>query len=787
MANDIIQMIKDGQIDFSDQKMKTAYALNLCTVSVSQIIDYDDAIILEQEYEAILNNINIEKMPKDEALLKILKQLLDTITFFRIEEGDKALIDKEYQHRMKNAIWNAIPNFGLLIAGGNPFTMVGALASQIGIGYMNYRRAKAENALSYEKAMWQLHRSAIEQFNGLRRELFDTAWRLADAYEFPDSYRLTERQVKQYDDILMDPDPYRRYERLNTIKDAFVAYPPFWYFWGSTANELINISTGDEADFYRSNAKTFYDIFIRAFTECNLLRENQIASSCALEYINLLDAEEDKDKIIELLEIATTMSGNANDVLQLCAFGYLKINKYQEAAEILRVLVNERYNPIVNGQLLSGLYVSSYIEGDESVVPLYGRLKTRVDKEYLYCLPDKSDTVDMQSISDSFIASQKEILSKKYGIAIDRFRHKYRVLFGRCIPVPGSKEYTDSYYDESVDAFSARRADGQLLKEKHGLEHYADSVVQYDYPYNYLTLFNKMFDDVCELNCTQGKEEELLQALSKGLIQKRNQIKEIRKKAEDRAKFTLETYYEMLSLGFDQFSGEFFALIIQYATEYLNTKKTIVSMNDAETNLRTFCLKQGFGSPDEMYDTADDLIIPDDDQPKMYLGLELIDEGESTIVIDQKREETLDVIRRSYSRIILDKELVDLVFEGSEAFDRYFITLEVPDKRNIRRKTVAILDDKTTLDNDLLFTTEGVIRIQKRKMKSVVPYDEILVNKTKQGEGLIIHSDFTNGHISMPFLIDLIEQLSSNHALEVKAQSSPLELIKKVMRKTTEV
>jgi hypothetical protein len=171
----------------------------------------------------------------------------------------------------------------------------------------------------------------------------------------------------------------------------------------------------------------------------------------------------------------------------------------------------------------------------------------------------------------------------------------------------------------------------------------------------------------------------------------------------------------------------------------------------------------------------------------MYLGLELIDEGESTIVIDQKREETLDVIRRSYSRIILDKELVDLVFEGSEAFDRYFITLEVPDKRNIRRKTVAILDDKTTLDNDLLFTTEGVIRIQKRKMKSVVPYDEILVNKTKQGEGLIIHSDFTNGHISMPFLIDLIEQLSSNHALEVKAQSSPLELIKKVMRKTTEV
>ena len=36
------------------------------------IIDYDDINIMEQEYEAILNNLNLEQMPKDEALLNIL-------------------------------------------------------------------------------------------------------------------------------------------------------------------------------------------------------------------------------------------------------------------------------------------------------------------------------------------------------------------------------------------------------------------------------------------------------------------------------------------------------------------------------------------------------------------------------------------------------------------------------------------------------------------------------------------------------------------------------------------
>lgn len=52
------------EIDFNDIKIRTAYALNLCTVSVSQIIDYNDLIVLEQEYETILNNLNIEMMPR---------------------------------------------------------------------------------------------------------------------------------------------------------------------------------------------------------------------------------------------------------------------------------------------------------------------------------------------------------------------------------------------------------------------------------------------------------------------------------------------------------------------------------------------------------------------------------------------------------------------------------------------------------------------------------------------------------------------------------------------------
>lgn len=199
------------EIDFNDIKIRTAYALNLCTVSVSQIIDYNDLIVLEQEYETILNNLNIEMMPKDESLLKILKQLLDTITFFRIQEVDKKFIERDYQNKMKNAIWSAIPNIGVIFGGGDRKALAFTLASQIGIGYMNYRKNKAYIEDERERNQWRLQRAAIEQFNGLRRELFDTAWRLVDAYDLPDEYRLTEYQVKQYNEILMDADIYRRF------------------------------------------------------------------------------------------------------------------------------------------------------------------------------------------------------------------------------------------------------------------------------------------------------------------------------------------------------------------------------------------------------------------------------------------------------------------------------------------------------------------------------------------------------------------------------------------------
>jgi hypothetical protein len=351
-----VSVLSDTPIP-EDQKIKVAYALNLCAVSVSQIIDYKDIYILEQEYDAILNNLNIQNFVKDEALLTVLKQLLDTITFFRIQEGDKKFIEKEYQQKMKNAIWSAAPNLALIFAGGDPVTMAIAAATQIGIGYMNYRKNKNQYLLEKEKQEWELQRTAIEQFNSLRRDLFEAAWRLSEKYDFSDKYRLTEKQITQYNEILLDPDPLRRYERLDSISEIFGAFPPYWYYKGNAAKEVFHLykkRSDDIALNYKNIAHNDYQQFRKIYTP--FMREDVIAASCFLENLALLPPETEIDEKKKLLDDAIELAGNNLDVLQLCIFHYIEINDDEKAEFVLRKLVNEDYNTSLNGKILSRLY-----------------------------------------------------------------------------------------------------------------------------------------------------------------------------------------------------------------------------------------------------------------------------------------------------------------------------------------------------------------------------------------------------------------------------------------------
>lgn len=382
----------------NEEKIKAAYALNLCTVSISQIVDYADINIVIQEQNAILNDLNLERFPKTDALLIILRRILDQCWQFQLQEREKKMIDQDYQHQLKNALRKSIPSLGVIFASGDPRAMLMTLATQVGIGLVNYRRNKEEYAYGRDRKLWEIDQRKRASFFGLQQELFEAAWKMAEEFEFPDEYRLTDNQIKQYSKVLMETNPIIRYSQLEAISGNFSAYPQFWYQIGSTANSIYRDDKfGFDEDIkqsYRPKAIEHFEKY-RELNRFALLREDALTASWALEYIDLLNLKnaEDREKAEELASIAEKNAGSAMDVLELCAFARLKLGDHDKAAKLFTQLVDNRYNTGLTAQILSGLYIQKgRSETDrEDAYLQYRLLKQKAEPSYLLPFPKTPD------------------------------------------------------------------------------------------------------------------------------------------------------------------------------------------------------------------------------------------------------------------------------------------------------------------------------------------------------------------------------------------------------------
>ena len=382
----------------NEEKIKAAYALNLCTVSISQIVDYADINVVIQEYNTILNDLNLERFPKTDALRIILRQILDQCGQFQLQEEEKKMIDRDYQHQLKNALRSSIPRLGVIFASGDPRAMLMTLATQVGIGLVNYRRNKDEYAYGRDRKLWEIDQRKRASFFGLQQELFEAAWKMAEEFEFPDEYRLTDKQIKQYSKVLMEKNPIIRYSQLEAISGNFSAYPQFWYQIGSTANSIYRDDKFNLDDDIKQSFRPKAIAHFEKYRELNrfaLLREDALTASWALEYIDLLNLKnaEDREKAEELASIAEKNAGSAMDVLELCAFARLKLGDHDKAAKLFTQLVDNRYNTGLTAQLLSGLYIQKgRSETDrEDAYLQYRLLKQKAEPSYLVPFPKTPD------------------------------------------------------------------------------------------------------------------------------------------------------------------------------------------------------------------------------------------------------------------------------------------------------------------------------------------------------------------------------------------------------------
>jgi len=149
-------------------------ALNYCHNSLYKIIEYNDRIILDDEYNNIISNINLTKIP-DQETIQVVLRLMDALTKFKLSENEKEHLNKIYEKRAEKALYDGLRfsvhsvKDGAVSAIQLNWAKAAASAANIKDVYRDYRDQMATYRLELEERIWQLESEALVEINELNK------------------------------------------------------------------------------------------------------------------------------------------------------------------------------------------------------------------------------------------------------------------------------------------------------------------------------------------------------------------------------------------------------------------------------------------------------------------------------------------------------------------------------------------------------------------------------------------------------------------------------------------
>jgi len=302
--------------------------INYLTASLVKISTYNDRLMLDQEYNNIINNINLRRIHDEEAINQI-KQMMEVITQLKINETDREFIRKTYDDNIKNAMYEAFSS--TKSTGSDPLTWALNALSSAGTVSLQYKNIVAKYRLKMGEKNWGLKKSDIKKLDELRRTFIGSLWKILNRRKIDDKKRLTESQVKHYIEATKDENGERRYRKLRRMERDFSLYPPYWYNRGFTAARL-----GKEADAIKSFEA--YEGIARG-----ILRNDPMLASVLMNHIGLISIDSQKPKVISFLRTINDESPLDPQGNIYTAIVYSRIGMISEAHERLQVNIDNGF------------------------------------------------------------------------------------------------------------------------------------------------------------------------------------------------------------------------------------------------------------------------------------------------------------------------------------------------------------------------------------------------------------------------------------------------------------
>ncbi len=323
-----------------------ALALNYCRASLCKIVSYNDRIVVDEEYSNIINNIDLTKI-RDEEITNLIRELADSISPFKLQEGDKERFLGKYERKATTAVYLSLSGADALFYGngGDPFVLAAMDLVQTGGAYEDYTGNMEDYRKAFGENLWKLEKDAVVGLKDIQKDFLETCWRLMKQHGRPEDWRVTEEQMEHYVNVLKDGDQERKLRELRIIEGDFKTYPPFWYHYGRAAQGRAEVNL----------ALTAYQTIERLHK--GLLREDHLYSSALMNRIQLLDDENEEGEIERcLMEIAGNSPQDWRKNI-FCAIKFSEYMEYEAATERLITNIENQKNIPLSMRVLGEIYM----------------------------------------------------------------------------------------------------------------------------------------------------------------------------------------------------------------------------------------------------------------------------------------------------------------------------------------------------------------------------------------------------------------------------------------------
>ncbi len=300
--------------------LDTIAQINHINWVVNVIKTYDNAMILEEEYEKIsYGNLNLNRIPDEEARGRITN-MLDTLYSLRKDEREmKHWRDKFWDDRMRKMreydLGTAKRVWGLFREGILGFMTydIGTVlqtAFDVGHGCLSLQYDYDNFVHSFDQEMQErvfaFDSQKMALLHKLNKEMLDDQWRLMQKYHLDDkATRVTDTDIKALLSVLKDGNASRIYTRLVSMKSRYRLFPEYWYYLSCAAMETGHFKEGRDA------CDTFFKV------NRGIFRDDPMAGTVALNKALMLDKEAaNLPELRKCLEITWENNQNRNEWAQ---------------------------------------------------------------------------------------------------------------------------------------------------------------------------------------------------------------------------------------------------------------------------------------------------------------------------------------------------------------------------------------------------------------------------------------------------------------------------------------